>query len=212
MKPTPIEFLLASRLMLPVWLGLAAYFWFAHGGDWNRFTEEQQLIIMAGGVVFGLFWLKALPTVFFYEREQAAYRRSAMSPEERWQRATVRQTFFLVLVAIALIYFGWQWWKSAPEPQTTTSYKAAAAGVGGVSLIATTAYLKVKTWRGGSEANQPAIVSWCLPVPRQTPSREQLVSQLPDYCRLVMNAGELKSPAPAPRIQPEGEHVPYGLA
>lgn len=211
MKPTPIEWLLASRYTLPLWVGLGLYLFYSLGGDWSRFTEDQQLAIMIVGVVFGLFWLKAFPTVFFYEREQSAYRRSAMSPEERWQRATVRQTFFLVLVAIALIYFGWQWWKSAPEPQPA-SYKAAAAGVGGASLIATTAYLKVKAWRGGSEAVQPAIVSWCLPVPKHSPRREQLVSQLPDYCRLVMNAGELKSPAPAPRIQPEGEHVPYGLA
>lgn len=183
MKPTPFQFLIGSRYTLPLWLGLAAYFWYSHGGDWNAFTPDQQL---ANTIVIGVFafaWLMSFPTVFFYEREQAAYRRSAMSPEERWQKQTVRQTVFLVLLAAALLYFGFNWWKSTPEPEPV-SYKAAAAGIGSVSIVATTAYLKVKSWRSPTpQTEQPALVSWCLPVPKQEAIQ---VIQLPDYCRKVM--------------------------
>lgn len=211
MKPTPIDFLIASRLMLPVWLGLAAYFWFSHGGDWNGFTQDQQISIAIVGGIFALLWLKALPTVFFYEREQAAYRRSIMSPEERWQRATVRQTFFLVLVAIALLYFGLQWWKSTPEPQPATT--KAALSIGGAGVLATTAYVKVKAWRSSRhEADQPAIVSCCLPVPMQSPSQQEIVANLPEYCRQVLTAGDVRSPAHGRDVHKEAEQEPYGLA
>ena len=107
MKPTPLEWIIASRYTFFIWIGLGLYFFFSHGGDWNNFTNDQQLAIMIVCGVFALLWLKALPTVFFYEREQALYRKSHISPEERWRRATVRQTFFFVLVAAALLYMGW---------------------------------------------------------------------------------------------------------
>ncbi len=199
MRPTPIAWLIASRYTLPLWLGAALYFFLSHGGDWNKFNNDQQIAITIIGGVFAGLWLHSFPTVFFYEREQAAYKRSALSPEERWQRATVRQTVFLVLVAAALLYFGVQWWKSTPEPQPA-SYKA-AAGVGGASILATTAYLKVKAWRSPSEPEQPAIVAWCLPIPKQSPSREQIA--LPDYCKRVLTAGAVRSPAPTADHKPE---------
>lgn len=139
------------------------------------------------------------------------YRRSIMSPEERWQRATVRQTFFLVLVAIALLYFGLQWWKSTPEPQPTTT--KAALSIGGAGVLATTAYVKVKAWRSSRhEADQPAIVSWCLPVPTHSPSQQEILSNLPEYCRQLLAAGDGTSPAQGRNLQPEVEHEPYGLA
>lgn len=210
MRPTPFEWLIASRYTVLFWIGLAAYFWFSHGGDWNAFTEEQQIAIMVAGVVFGLFWLKAFPTVFFYEREQSIHRRSAMNAEERWQRATVTQTFFLVLVAIALLYFCLQWWKSAPEPQPTQT--RAALGIGGAGVLATTAYLKVKAWRSSREAKQPAIVSWCLPVPTHSPSQQEIMANLPEYCRLVLAAGDVRSPAEGRDLHKEAEQEPYGLA
>ena len=177
---------------MPLWLGAALYFFLSHGGDWNKFTNDQQIALTIIGGVFAGLWLHSFPTVFFYEREQAAYKRSALSPEERWQRATVRQTVFLVLVAAALLYFGVQWWKSEPEPQPA-SYKA-AAGVGGVSILGATAYLKVKAWRSPAiTTEQPAIVAWSLPVPKQSPSREQIV--LPDYCKQVLETRSQKTAA-----------------
>jgi len=204
MKPTPFEWLLASRFTLPIWLGLAAYVWFSHGGDWNAFTPDQQLVITIAGGLFAVLWLKSFPTVFFFEREQAAIRKSAISPEERWQRQTVAQTFFLVLVAIALIYFGLQWWKSAPEPQPTTT--KAALSVGSAGVLATTAYLKVKSWRSHREAEQPAIVSWCLPVPTHSPSQQEIRATLPAYCRQVLATGDGTSPVQGSEVQPEVKH------
>lgn len=184
MKPTPFQFLIGSRYTLPLWLGLAAYFWFYKlGGDWDALTQDQQIATAMLGGLFVIPWLLSFPTVFFYEREQALYRKSAMSPEERWQKQTVRQTAFLVLLAAAILYFAFNWWKSAPEPEPV-SYKAAAVGVGGVSILATSAYLKLKSWRSpAQETEQPAIVSWSLPVPKQTTIQ---VIQLPDYCLRVM--------------------------
>lgn len=201
MKPTPIEWLLASRYTLPFWLGLGIYLYVQHSWQWEIWSDEQKLVMVLIGVVFAAMYLKSFPTVFFYERELARYRRSSMSPEERWQRATVSQTFFLVLVAIALLYFGLQWWKSTPQTQPTTT--KAALGTVGASVLATTAYLKVRTWRSHSEAEQPATCSWCLPVPKQSPSQQQIVSQLPDYCQQLLAAGEMRSPANAPAVQPE---------
>lgn len=210
MKPTPFEWLIASRYTVLFWIGLAAYFWFSHGGDWNGFTPDQQLSIVIVGGLFAVLWLKSFPTVMFFEIEQSRYRRSAMSAEERWQRQTVTQTFLLVLVAIALLYFGWQWWKSEPQPQPTQT--RAALGIGGMGVLATTAYLKVKAWRSSREAEQPAIVSWCLPVPQHSPSQQEIMANLPDYCRQVLAAGDGRAPAEKRDLHKEPEQVPYGLA
>lgn len=201
MKPTPIAWLIASRYTLPIWIGLALYFFYSHGGDWDNFTSDQQLANIIVGGVFAVLYLKAFPTVFFFEREQALYRKSHISPEERWRRATVRQTFVLVLVAVALLYMGWQWWKTpSPEPQPA-SFKA-AAGIGGLSLVATTAYLKSKsllTWKFPGQKEQPLYVSCCLPIPQKTNSE----MELPDYCKQVLAAGDVRSPAQTPDLQPE---------
>lgn len=210
MTPTPFAWLIASRYTFFIWIGLAAYVWFSHGGDWNGFTPDQQLAITIVGGLFAVLWLKSFPTVFFYEREQAIRKRSAMNAEERWQRATVTQTFFLVLVALALIYFGLQWWRSAPEPQPTTT--KAALSVGGVGVLATTAYLKVKAWRSSREADQPAMVSWCLPVPKHSPSQQEIMANLPEYCRRVLAAGDRRSPAEKRDVHTEAEQELYGLA
>lgn len=183
MKPTPFQFIIGSRYTLPIWIGLALYFWFSHGGDWNAFTPDQQIanIIVAGA--FALAWLASFPTTFFYEREQANYRKSAMSPEERWQKQTVRQTIFLVVLAAALLYGGFHYWKNTPELQPVST--PAVLGMGSVSVLAgTVAYRTVRTWRSRTpQTDQPAIVSWCLPVPKQTSIQ---VISLPDYCQLVM--------------------------
>ena len=192
MKPSPFQWLIASKYTLPIWLGLGVYFFYSHGGDWNAFTPDQQLANMIVGGAFAIAWLVSFPTVFFYEREQNAYKRSALSPEERWQKKMVGQIVFLVLLAAAALYFGITSWKSSPEPQPA-SYKAAAAGVGGVSLLATTAYLKIKGWRSPAEIQQPAIVSWCLPVPKHSATTQPIA--LPDYCSKVMAAGGKRSPA-----------------
>lgn len=184
MKPTPFQFLIGSRYTLPLWLGLAGYFWFYKlGGDWNALTQDQQIATAMLGGLFGIPWLLSFPTVFFYEREQALYRKSAMSPEERWQKQTVRQTIVLVLAAAALLYGGFQWWKSQPVPEPVST--PAVLGMGSVSVLAgTVAYRKVRTWRSRTpQTNQPAIVAWCLPVPKQTSLQ---VIQLPDYCQRVM--------------------------
>ncbi|NGZ96234.1 MAG: hypothetical protein CV089_08920 [Nitrospira sp. WS110] len=184
MKPTPFQFLIGSRYTLPLWLGLAGYFWFYKlGGDWNALTQDQQIATVMLGGLFVIPWLLSFPTVFFYEREQALYRKSAMSPEERWQKQTVRQTIVLVLVAAALLYGGFQWWKSQPVPQPVST--PAVLGMGSVSVLAgTVAYRKLKSSRSPAPApEQPAIVSWCLPVAKQSSIQ---VIQLPDYCQRVM--------------------------
>jgi hypothetical protein len=201
MKPTPLEWLIASRYTLLLWIGLALYFWVSHGSDWNSFTNDQQLAIIIVCGLFAVLWMKAIPTVFFYEREQALYRKSHISPEERWRRATIRQTFFLALVAAALVYMGWQWWKApAAEPQPA-SIKA-AVGIGGFSLVATTAYLTSKSllvWKLPSKKDQPFYVSCCLPIPQTTETE----MELPDYCKQLLAGGEM--PAPAQTAGPEQE-------
>lgn len=203
MKPTPLEWLLASRYTFLLWMGLGFYLYSEYGWRWETWTEEQRLVVVVVGMVFAAAWIKAFPTVFFYEREQAVYKRTALSPEERWQRSTVRQTFFLVLLAAALLYFGLQWWKSAPVVQPTST--RTVLSVGGAGVLVTTAYLKVKAWRSGSEAQQAPIVSWCLPVPKQSPTQQQVAANLPDYCKRVMSAGEVQAPASAPPAQPGGQ-------
>lgn len=201
MRPTPLQWLFGSRYTLPVWLGLGLWLWFSQGGDWKALNQDQQISFVILGALFLLAFLKSFPTVYFWEKEQSRYRKSSMSPEERWQRATVSQTLLLLLVAAAALYFGFNWWKSTPEPQPA-SYKAAAAGVGGASILATTAYLKVRTWRSPAiTTEQPAIVSWCLPVAKQSPSREQIA--LPDYCKRVLTAGAVRSPAQTADHKPE---------
>lgn len=200
MRPTPLQWIFGSRYTIPLWIGLGLWLWFSQGGDWNALNQDQQISFVILGAFFALAFLKCFPTTYFYEREQARYRKSSMSPEERWQRATVSQTLLLLLVAAAALYFGFHYWKSTPEPEPV-SFKA--AGIGGASVLMTTAYLKVRTWRGSQHAGQPAIVAWCLPVPKQSASQQQLVSQLPDYCQLVLAAGEVRSPAQAPDQKPE---------
>ena len=200
MRPTPLQYLFGSRYTLPLWLGLGLWLWFSQGGEWDKFTQEQQIAFAILGAVFTLAVLKSFPTTYFYEREQARYRKSSISPEERWQRATVAQTFLLVLVAAALLYFGFNWWRSGPAPQPA-SYKAAAV-IGGGSLVATTAYLKIKPYfMRKQKTEQPLYVSWCLPIP--TPTAEEETIELPDYCRRVLTAGDRSSPAPAHAVQPE---------
>lgn len=211
MKPTPFQWLLASRYTLPFWVALGVYLYVQHGWRWEIWSDEQKLVMVLLGAAFAAMYLHSFPPVLFYEREAAAYRRSVMSPEERWQRATVRQTFFLVLVAIALLYFGLQWWKSTPEPQPATT--KAALSIGGAGVLATTAYVKVKAWRSSRhEADQPAIVSCCLPVPTHSPSQQEIVGNLPKYCRQVLAAGDVPSPAHGRDVHKEAEQVPYGLA
>lgn len=185
MRPTPLQWLFGSRYTLPVWIGLLLWLWYSQGGDWNNLNQDQQISFVIIGAFFALAFLKCFPTTYFYEREQARYRKSSMSPEERWQRATVSQTLLLLLVAAAALYFGFEWWKSTPEPQPTTT--KATLTLGSASVLATTAYLKVKSWRTRSAPEIPATVSWCLPVPKQT---GQPVSQLPDYCRKVMTTAQ----------------------
>ncbi len=206
MKPTPFEWLLASRYTLPLWVGLGIYLYVQHSWQWEIWSDEQKLVMVIIGMVFAALYLKSFPTVFFYEREVARYRRSSMSPEERWQRATVSQTFILVLVAIALLYFGLQWWKSTPQPQANTT--KAALGIGGASIIATTAYLKVKAWRSHNEVEQPATCSWCLPIPQHSPNKQQIVSNLPDYCQRVLAAGEGRSAAEGRDLKAGKEVLP----
>ncbi len=196
MRPTPLQWLFGSRYTLPVWFGLGLWFWYSQGGDWNSFTQDQQISIAIVAGFFLFAFLKSFPTVFFYEKEQSRYRKSSMSPEERWQRATVSQTLLLLLVAAAALYFGFNWWKSTPEPQPA-SYKA-AVGVGGVSLLAGAAYLKVRTWHTPTPTEQPAIVSWCVSVPKQSAANQPI--PLPDYCKKVMLAGGKRSPAQAPEV------------
>jgi hypothetical protein len=199
MRPTPLQFIFGSRFTIPIWLGLGLWLWFSMGGDWDSFTQEQQIVLLSVGVVFALAFLKSFPTVFFYEREQARYRRSSVSPEERWQRATVIQTLFLVLVGVGLLYMGFQWWKSAPQPQPV-SYKSAAL-IGGGSLLATTAYFKIKPYfLRKQNTDQPFNVSCCLPKPTHTAAE---TIELPDYCRRVLSASDRSSPAQVPAVQRE---------
>ncbi len=199
MRPTPLQWIFGSRYTLPIWIGLGLWLWFSQGGSWKNFTEDQQISFVILGAFFVLAFLKSFPTVYFWEREQSRYRKSSMSPEERWQRATVSQTLLLLLVAAAALYFGFNWWKSTPEPQPTTT--KATLTLGSASVLATTAYLKVKAWRSRSEAEPPATVSWCLPVPQQT---GQPVSQLPDYCRKVMTTAQnTTTAAQEPAAQPQ---------
>ena len=186
MRPTPLQWIFGSRYTIPLWIGLGLWLWFSQGGDWNALNQDQQISFVILGAFFALAFLKCFPTTYFYECEQSRYRKSSMSPEERWQRATVSQTLLLLLVAAAALYFGFHYWKSTPEPEPV-SFKAAAAGVGGVSILTTTAYLKARNWRSTPQTEQPAIVSWCLPVPQQT---QQPVSQLPDYCHKVMTTAK----------------------
>lgn len=197
MRPTPLQWLFGSRYTLPLWIGLLLWLWFSQGGDWNALNQDQQISFAIIGAFFALAFLKCFPTTYFYEREQARYRKSSMSPEERWQRATVSQTLLLLLVAAAALYFGFHYWKPTPEPEPV-SFKA--AGIGGASVLMTTAYLKVKAWRSRSEAGQPAIVAWCLPVPQQR--GQQPLTQLPDYCKQLLAGGAVRSPAQAPDRHP----------
>lgn len=199
MRPTPLQWLVASRFTLPLWLGLGLWLWFSQGGSWEKFTEDQQIAFVIIGVVFALAYIKSFPTVFFFEREQALYRKSSISPEERWRRQTVYQLFFLVLVAAALLYAGFHYWKSAPEPQPA-SYKA-AAGVGGVSLLAGAAYVTIKPYFVKKpDTAHTLYVSCPLPLPTRTPSGSL---ELPDYCQKLLAAGAVRSPAKASAVQPE---------
>jgi hypothetical protein len=199
MRPTPLQWLVASRYTLPLWLGLGLWLWYSQGGDWDNLNQDQQIAFAILGVVFAFAYIKSFPTVFFFEREQALYRKSSISPEERWRRQTVYQLFFLVLVAAALLYAGFHYWKSAPEPQPA-SYKA-AAGVGGVSLLAGAAYVTIKPYlvKKQETAHTP-YVSCPLPIPSRTPA-EKL--ELPDYCQRLLTAGELRSPAQPADPKPE---------
>lgn len=198
MRPTPLQWLVASRFTLPLWLGLGLWLWFSQGGSWENFTEDQQIAFVIIGVVFVLAYIKSFPTVFFFEREQALYRKSSISPEERWRRQTVYQLFFLVLVAVALLYAGFHYWKNAPEPQPA-SYKA-AAGVGGVSLLAGAAYVTIKPYFVKKpDTDHTLYVSCPLPIPTRT-SSETL--ELPDYCQPLLAAGAVRSPAKASVVQP----------
>lgn len=198
MRPTPLQWLVASRYTLPLWLGLGLWLWFSQGGSWENFTEDQQIAFVIIGVVFTLAYIKSFPTVFFFEREQALYRKSSISPEERWRRQTVYQLFFLVLVAAALLYAGFHYWKSTPAPQPA-SYKA-AAGVGGVSLLAGAAYVTIKPYFVKKpDTAHTLYVSCPLPIPTSTPSG---TLELPDYCQKLLAAGDVRSPATAPVVQP----------
>lgn len=188
MKPTPFQWLIASKFTLPLWIGAGLYFWFYKlGGDWNALTQDQQIATTILGLMFAIPFLLSFPTVFFYEREQSAYKRSALSPEERWQTKMIRQTFLLVLLAAALLYFGVSSWKNSPEPQPVSS-PAVLGMSSGAALVGTVAYRTLKARRSPANSpEQPAIVSWCVPVAKQT--RVQVVS-LPDYCQRVMSAGK----------------------
>lgn len=201
MKPTPFQLLIGSPYLLPVWLGLALYFFYSHGGDWNAFTPDQQLANIIVGGAFAFAWLMSFPTVFFYHLEQRRYAKSALSPEERWQRQMIRQTAFLVLLAAALLYYAFTTWKSSPDPQPV-NYKAAGVATS-VGLVAIPAYLKLRTWRSPATSPEHSnIVSWCLPVPKQT-AKQTLA--LPDYCKRVMSAPPVRRTggAASPPTQPE---------
>ncbi|TXI24147.1 MAG: hypothetical protein E6Q61_05440 [Nitrosomonas sp.] len=193
MKPTPIEWLIASRYTLPIWLGLAGYLYYSQGGSWENFSDDQRIGFMVLGGIFALAYLKSFVTVFFYEREQSLYRKAHISPEERWRRATVFQTFFLVLLAAGLIYFGFSWWSSSePEPQKTTSYKAASIGLGGFGILASTAYYKVRTWKSSKpQGEQVFYVRCCFPVPQASTQ----TMELPDYAHSLLANAKQRSPA-----------------
>lgn len=183
LTPTPFQFLIASRFTLPIWLGLAAYGWFSMGGDWDAMRQEQQITVVVIAVVFGLLWLKSIPTVFFYERERSLMKKAHTSPEERWRRSAIRQTFALVAIAIALLYLGWQWWHAPAADTQGASYKAAAAGASGLSLLTATVYSKAKSlFTTKPNPNQPVYVACPLPLPHS----EAGASELPDYCKSLL--------------------------
>lgn len=182
LTPTPFAFLIASRYTLPIWLGLAAYGWFSLGGDWDAMRQEQQIAVLIIAVVFGLLWLKSIPTVFFYERERSLMKKAHTSPEERWRRSAIRQTFALVAIAIALLYLGWHWWH---EPATDTqgaSYKAATAGASGLSLLTATMYNKAKSLFSKPNSSPPVYVACPLPFPHS----EAGETELPEYCKSLL--------------------------
>lgn len=183
LTPTPLQFLIASRYTLLLWLGLAAYGWFSLGGDWDAMTQELQIVVVVIAVFFALVWLKSIPTVFFYERERALMKKAHTSPEERWRRSAIRQTFALVAIAVALIYLGWQWWhEPAPDTQNA-SYKAAAAGASGISLLSATVYSKAKSlFTTKPKSNQPVYVTCPLPLPNSAAG----TMELPEYCKSLL--------------------------
>ena len=155
-------------------------------------------MLMIGGGIFALAYLKSFPTVYFWEREQARYRNSTISPEQRWQRTATAQILFLVLLAGGLLYMGFHWWKAPAEPQQATTIKAAVSFGSGVSLLAATAYLKLKPYF----VKKPTIdhtfyVACCLPIPTQSPSKETISAQLPEYCQRVLATSQKRSPAQA---------------
>lgn len=197
MRPTPFQWIVASRYTLPIWLGLGLWLWFSQGGDWDRLNQDQQFAFVIIGGLFALVYIPSFPTVFFYEREQALYRKSSISPEERWRRQTVYQTFFLVLLAAALFYAGFHYWKSSPAPQPA-SYKA--AGVGGVSLFAGAAYITIKPYfMKKPDTAHTLYVSCPLPIPTRTSSD---TLELPDYCRQVLAGGAVRPSAKTSSFQP----------
>ena len=66
MRPTPLQWIVASRFTLPLWLGLGLWLWFSQGGSWENFTEDQQIAFVIIGGFFALAYLKSFPTVFFF--------------------------------------------------------------------------------------------------------------------------------------------------
>lgn len=212
MKPSPFQFLIASRYTFPLWVGLGLYLYFEHGWRWDTWNEQQRLeAVYLPLAIFALLWLVSFPTTFFYESEQARYRRSALSPEERWQRKTVRQTLILVLLAIGAVLFGYYYWKNAPStpPAQPVSFKTVSASLAASGiLLGTTAYLKAKSLiiRPPTD-NQTPYVRYCQSIAQE--AQDKAARQLPDYCTQVLAAGAVTVPtetsALTPTIQPEAE-------
>lgn len=210
MKPSPFQFLIASRYTFPLWVGLGLYLYFEHGWRWDTWNEQQRLeAVYLPLAIFALLWLVSFPTTFFYESEQARYRRSALSPEERWQRKTVRQTLILVLLAIGAVVFGYYYWNNAPStpPAQSVRFKT-VSGLAASGILATSAYLKAKSLIIRPPAdNQTPYVRYCQSIAQEAEGKA--APQLPDYCMQALAATAVTVPAEAPAltptIQPEAE-------
>ena len=191
MKPNFSQLFIASRYMLPLWIGFGVWLWLSGEAafHWQRFDEtgRARLVFFLSVAVVGV--VKAFPTVWAYEQAKRNDAAALRDPEEVKRRRLAA----LMLLACAS-WGGSLWWviekpyAAQPDVYLIALVMTASGSLWAGRFVYSRLPVSLQSRLQGavSRKEKVFIVRWTLPITKCSPNRRQIQAGLPDYCKLVL--------------------------